>query len=85
MESDNRSIMMDNTSIISFSEQSFFSANPDSQKVVEFQEDEYQPLAQYGYDISLEEMNEKESQDTTDVEAQGSQSVGRYSKPPVLT
>ena len=41
MESDNRSVTIDDTSIISFSEQSFFSVNSDSQKVVEFQEDKY--------------------------------------------
>ena len=85
MESDNRSVMMDDTSIISFSKQSFFSANPDSQKVVEFQEDEHRPLAQYDHNTLLEEMNENKSQHTTNAEAQSSQSVGRYSKPPVLT
>ena len=61
------------------------SVNPDSQKVVEFQEDEHQPLAQDSQDTSLEEMNEKESQNTTDAEAQGSQSIRGYGKPPVLT
>ena len=45
------------------------SVNPDSQKVVEFQEDENQPLAQDSQDTSLEEMNENESQNTTDTEA----------------
>ena len=69
MESNNRSVTMDGMSIISFSEQYFFSVNLDSQKVVEFQEDEHQPLAQYGYETSLEEMNKKDSQDTTDAEA----------------
>ena len=48
------------------------SVNPDSQKVVEFQEDENQSLAQDSQDTSLEEMNENESQNTTDTEAQGS-------------
>ena len=70
MESDNRSVMMDDTSIISFSKQSFFSVNPDSQKVVEFQE---------------EEMTKMESQYTTNAEVQGSQSIGGYNKPPALT
>ena len=41
IEGDNRSVTIDDTSIISFSKQSFFSVNPDSQKVVEFQEDEH--------------------------------------------
>ena len=36
IESDNRSVTMDDMLIISFSKKSFFSANPDSQKVVEF-------------------------------------------------
>ena len=45
IESDNRSVIIDDTSIISFSEQSFFSANPGSQKAVEFQEDEHRSLA----------------------------------------
>ena len=76
---------MDDTSIILFSEQSFFSVNPDSQKVVEFQEDEHQPLAQDSHDTSLEEIKENESQNTTDVEAKGSQSIWGYSKLPVLT
>ena len=70
MESDNRSIMMDDTSIVSFSKQSFFSTILDSQKVVEFQE---------------EEIDENESQHTTNAEAQGSQGVGGYDKPLVLT
>ena len=61
------------------------SVNSDSQKVVEFQEDENQPLAQDSQDTSLEEMNENESQNTTDVEAHGSQSVRGYGKPPALT
>ena len=85
MESDNRSVTIDDTSIILFSEQSFFSVNPDSQKVVEFQEDEHQPLAQCGNDTSLEEINENDSQNTTDTEVQGSQSIGGYSKPLALT
>ena len=73
-------------SILSFSEQSFFSVNPASQsKVVKFQEDIHQLLAQHGLDISLEEINDNNSQNTTDAEAQGSQSVGGYGKPPVLT
>ena len=70
MESDNRSVMMDDTSIVSFSEQSFFSTIPDSQKAVEFQE---------------EEIDEDASQHTTDAKAQGSQGVGGYDKPPALT
>ena len=85
MEDNNRSVTMNDTSIISFSEQSFFSVNLDSQKVVEFQEDEHQHLAQCDHDTSLEEMNENESQNTTDSEAQSSQSIGRYGKPPALT
>ena len=54
MESDNRSVMMDDTSIVLFSKQSFFSTIPDSQKVVEFQE---------------EEIDENDSQHTTNAEA----------------
>ena len=69
IKSDTRSVTMDDMSIISFSKQSFFLVNPDSQKVVEFQEDEHQPLAQYSHDTSLEEMNENESQNTTNTEA----------------
>ena len=61
------------------------SVNPDSQKVVEFQEDEHQPLAQDSQDTSLEEMNENESQNTTNTEAQSSKSVRGYDKPPALT
>ena len=36
IECDNKSVIMDNTSILSFSEQFFFLVNPGSQKVVEF-------------------------------------------------
>ena len=85
MKGDNRSVTIDNILIISFSEQSFFLVNPDSQKVVEFQEDEHQPLAQCGHDTLLEEINKNESQNTTNTEVQGSQSIGEYGKPLALT
>ena len=85
IEDNKKSVIMDDPSILSFSEQSFFSVNPASQKVVEFQEDEYQPLAQHGLDTSLEEMNNKNSQNTTNTKAQGSQSIGEYGKPLALT
>ena len=57
MKGNNRSVTIDDTLIISFSKQSFFSVYPDSQKVVEFQEVEHQSSAQRGLDTSLEEMN----------------------------
>ena len=61
------------------------SVNPDSQEVVEFQEDEHQSLAQDSQDTLLEEMNENKSRNTTNVKAEGSQSIRGYGKPLALT
>ena len=85
-EGDDKSVAMDDTSIISFGDKSFFSVNQTVQyQEDEFQRDTYQSLALSHLDTSASDMEYTVDQTTTNALVQGSQGVEGHGKPSALT